>query len=140
MCEEGADIDVCLTNPCDAQATCTDNPPPTLGANCTCNPGYMGDGHVGGTGCSDYVYWSDDHDDDIKRAHRDGSGMETIIDTGSSVAEGLALDHAGLNIYWSVRDAHAIYVANKDGSSARTLLTSPAIELPEGIVLDPIYG
>ncbi|CAH1248458.1 LRP5 [Branchiostoma lanceolatum] len=89
---------------------------------------------------TDYVYWSDGRDDDIKRAHRDGSGKETIIDTGSSVAEGLALDHAGWNIYWSVRDAHAIYVANKDGSSARTLLTSPAIELPEGIVLDPIYG
>ena len=31
---------------------------------------------------TDYVYWSDGGNKEIKRARRDGSGMETIIDTG----------------------------------------------------------
>ncbi|XP_078685979.1 uncharacterized protein LOC144918808 [Branchiostoma floridae x Branchiostoma belcheri] len=48
------DIDACLANPCDAQATCTDNPAPALDATCACNAGYEGDGLAsGGTGCSD---------------------------------------------------------------------------------------
>ncbi|XP_066291226.1 fibrillin-1-like isoform X2 [Branchiostoma lanceolatum] len=47
------DVDACLTSPCDAQATCTDNPPPALDANCTCNTGYTGDGLGTGTGCAD---------------------------------------------------------------------------------------
>ncbi|XP_035671469.1 neurocan core protein-like [Branchiostoma floridae] len=46
------DIDACLANPCDAQATCTDNPAPALDATCTCNTGYTGDGLVSGTGCA----------------------------------------------------------------------------------------
>ncbi|XP_035683410.1 apolipoprotein(a)-like [Branchiostoma floridae] len=37
-----SDLDACLANPCDAQATCTDNLPPALDATCTCNTGYTG--------------------------------------------------------------------------------------------------
>ncbi|XP_019638441.1 PREDICTED: complement component C1q receptor-like [Branchiostoma belcheri] len=51
ICE--TDTDVCLHDQCDAQATCTDNPPPALDATCTCNTGYTGDGLASGTGCSD---------------------------------------------------------------------------------------
>ncbi|XP_035665958.1 P-selectin-like [Branchiostoma floridae] len=47
------DIDACLANPCDTNATCTDNPAPALDATCTCNTGYTGDGLVNGTGCAD---------------------------------------------------------------------------------------
>ncbi|CAH1226389.1 MUC4 [Branchiostoma lanceolatum] len=48
------DIDACrVSNPCDNQATCVDNPFPALDANCTCNAGYTGDGLANGTGCSD---------------------------------------------------------------------------------------
>eukprot|EP00058_Branchiostoma_floridae_P002366 XP_002587854.1 hypothetical protein BRAFLDRAFT_94109 [Branchiostoma floridae] len=86
---------------------------------------------------TDYVYWSDYWNGNIKRARRDGSGMETIIDTDDSLVYGLALDHAGGNIYWSVSRPATISVAKKDGSSARTLLTSPAIGHPEQLVLDP---
>eukprot|EP00058_Branchiostoma_floridae_P012316 XP_002597804.1 hypothetical protein BRAFLDRAFT_100559 [Branchiostoma floridae] len=53
--ERKEDIDACLANPCDAQATCTDNPAPALDATCTCNTGYTGDGLVSGTGCADYT-------------------------------------------------------------------------------------
>ncbi|XP_035657394.1 low-density lipoprotein receptor-related protein 4-like [Branchiostoma floridae] len=87
---------------------------------------------------TDFVYWSD-YRNNIKRARRDGTGMETIIEIGSSVY-GLALDHAGGNIYWSVYSAQTISVAKKDGSSARTLLTSPDIVYPDGLVLDPRSG
>eukprot|EP00058_Branchiostoma_floridae_P017764 XP_002603253.1 hypothetical protein BRAFLDRAFT_93318 [Branchiostoma floridae] len=55
-------------------------------------------------------------------------------------AYGLALDHAGGNIYWSVFAAKTISAAKKDGSSARTLLTSPDIQEPYGLVLDPMNG
>ncbi|XP_035690173.1 low-density lipoprotein receptor 2-like [Branchiostoma floridae] len=63
--------------------------------------------------------------------------METIIDTGIYTAWGLALDHAGGNIFWSVSGTGAISVAKKDGSSARTLLTSPDIIDTGDVVLDP---
>ncbi|XP_078577016.1 E-selectin-like [Branchiostoma floridae x Branchiostoma japonicum] len=46
------DMDACLFDPCVPEATCTDNPPPALDATCICNPGYTGDGHFVGTGCS----------------------------------------------------------------------------------------
>eukprot|EP00058_Branchiostoma_floridae_P013412 XP_002598900.1 hypothetical protein BRAFLDRAFT_107340 [Branchiostoma floridae] len=88
---------------------------------------------------TDFVYWSDGWNINIKRARRDGSGMETITDVKRD-AYGLALDHAGGNIYWSVYYAKTISVAKKDGSSARTLLTSPAINHPYGLVLDPRNG
>ncbi|XP_078581887.1 uncharacterized protein LOC144865192 [Branchiostoma floridae x Branchiostoma japonicum] len=89
---------------------------------------------------TDFMYWSDVWNINIKRARRDGSGMETIIYTGSSDVWGLALDHAGGNIYWSDSSADTISVAKKDGSSARTLLTSPDIREPEDLVLDPRSG
>ncbi|XP_066271755.1 low-density lipoprotein receptor-related protein 5-like [Branchiostoma lanceolatum] len=91
---------------------------------------------------TDYVYWSDDQDNDIKRARLNGSGgIETIITwTGDNHADGLALDHAGGNIYWSSYDARTISVARMNGSSPRTLLTSPAIGRPYDLVLDPRNG
>ncbi|CAH1271357.1 CSMD3 [Branchiostoma lanceolatum] len=46
------DIDACLATPCDAQATCEDNPAPALDATCECNTGYTGDGLADGNGCS----------------------------------------------------------------------------------------
>eukprot|EP00058_Branchiostoma_floridae_P026652 XP_002612143.1 hypothetical protein BRAFLDRAFT_88882 [Branchiostoma floridae] len=85
---------------------------------------------------TDYVYWSDKRNKEIKRARRDGSGMETIIDTGYD-AYGLALDHAEGDIYWSVYSAKTISVAKTDGSSSRTLLMSPDIEMTYSLVLDP---
>eukprot|EP00058_Branchiostoma_floridae_P013348 XP_002598836.1 hypothetical protein BRAFLDRAFT_74487 [Branchiostoma floridae] len=88
---------------------------------------------------TDCVYWSDFRNKNIKRARRDGSGMETIIDIGYP-AWSLALDHAEGNIYWSVNGAGPISVAKKDGSSARTLLTSPATKGTNQLVLDPRNG
>ncbi|CAH1226359.1 CD209 [Branchiostoma lanceolatum] len=55
-----SEIDACFNNPCDAQATCTDNSAPALDANCTCNAGYTGDGLANGTGCSDNDACTDD--------------------------------------------------------------------------------
>ncbi|XP_035685770.1 low-density lipoprotein receptor-related protein 6-like [Branchiostoma floridae] len=90
---------------------------------------------------TDYVYWSG-RNNYIQRARRDGSGMETIIDAKGyhrsyTPVYGLALDHAGGNIYWSVYMTETISVAKKDGSSARTLLSSPAANMPYDLVLDP---
>ncbi|XP_035660890.1 uncharacterized protein LOC118405495 [Branchiostoma floridae] len=46
------DIDGCSPNPCAPRATCTDTPAPGIGATCTCEPGYEGDGTADGTGCN----------------------------------------------------------------------------------------
>ncbi|KAI8503928.1 hypothetical protein Bbelb_179960, partial [Branchiostoma belcheri] len=90
---------------------------------------------------TDYVYWSDRLDRHIKRARRDGSGMETIVTTGLIIGTyGLALDHAAGNLYWTDSRAKTVSVARMDGSFARPLLTSPAVGSPGGLVLDPRNG
>eukprot|EP00058_Branchiostoma_floridae_P001847 XP_002587335.1 hypothetical protein BRAFLDRAFT_100531 [Branchiostoma floridae] len=48
---------------------------------------------------TDYVYWSDSGNCNIKRARRDGSGMETIINTGSK--DRLYYGNQGCGIYSS---------------------------------------
>ncbi|XP_019641225.1 PREDICTED: low-density lipoprotein receptor-related protein 6-like, partial [Branchiostoma belcheri] len=83
---------------------------------------------------TDYVYWSDDRNDKIHRARRDGSGRETILDINYVV--GLALDHAGGDIYWTDYDENTISVAKMNGSSTRTL----AVSRPYDLVLDPKNG
>lgn len=47
-----ADFDGCKDAPCVASSTCTDVPAPGTGVNCNCNSPLVGDGKVGGTGCS----------------------------------------------------------------------------------------
>ncbi|XP_078613211.1 low-density lipoprotein receptor-related protein 2-like isoform X2 [Branchiostoma floridae x Branchiostoma japonicum] len=89
---------------------------------------------------TDYVYWSDRLDGDIKRARRDGSGREIIAADDVFYVYGLALDHEGGNIYWTDSVAKTISVARKDGSLARSLLTAPAVGSPGGLVLDPRNG
>ncbi len=46
-----ADIDACVNNMCDADATCADMPPPApdtpAGRTCTCNTGFVGNGEPG---------------------------------------------------------------------------------------------
>ncbi|XP_078665689.1 low-density lipoprotein receptor-related protein 1B-like [Branchiostoma floridae x Branchiostoma belcheri] len=87
---------------------------------------------------TNYVYWTDDLNDKIHRARRDGSGRETILDI--TAVRGLALDHARGDIYWTDKSEQTISVAKMDGSSTRTLLTSPAVRYPYGLVLDPRNG
>ncbi|XP_078694382.1 low-density lipoprotein receptor-related protein 2-like isoform X1 [Branchiostoma floridae x Branchiostoma belcheri] len=89
---------------------------------------------------TDFVYWSDRLDRHIKRARRDGSGMETIVTNDVYAAYGLALDHAGGNVYWTDSTASTVSVARMDGTFARSLLTSPAVDRPGGLVLDPRNG
>eukprot|EP00058_Branchiostoma_floridae_P017897 XP_002603386.1 hypothetical protein BRAFLDRAFT_80379 [Branchiostoma floridae] len=89
---------------------------------------------------TDYVYWSDRLDGDIKRARRDGSGREIIAADDVFSVYGLALDHEGGNMYWTDSVAKTISVARKDGSFARALLTAPAVGSPGGLALDPRNG
>ncbi|XP_019627749.1 PREDICTED: prolow-density lipoprotein receptor-related protein 1-like, partial [Branchiostoma belcheri] len=87
---------------------------------------------------TDYVYWSDNQNQKIHRARRDGSGRETILDI--SYVNGLALDHARGDIYWTNSSELTISVAKMDGSSTRTLLTLSAVSRPYDLVLDPRNG
>ncbi len=43
---DSADINACLTQACHANATCTDQAPPSTTRTCACNAGYSGDGVV----------------------------------------------------------------------------------------------
>jgi hypothetical protein len=44
------DIDACLTQPCGTNATCLDEPAPSLTRTCVCNSGYAGDAYSTCTG------------------------------------------------------------------------------------------
>ncbi|XP_035692681.1 low-density lipoprotein receptor-related protein 4-like [Branchiostoma floridae] len=89
---------------------------------------------------TDFVYWTDRYDRDIKRARRNGTGRETIVKSGIISAYGLALDFAAGNVYWADSRARTVSVARMDGSFARPLLTSPTVDSPGGLVLDPRNG
>ncbi|CAH1244512.1 LRP4 [Branchiostoma lanceolatum] len=88
---------------------------------------------------TDHVYWTDYWDEVIMRAHRNGSGRETLADSGVITADGLALDLPGRNVYWTDLHAESISVARLDGRFVRTLV-SQDVGLLGDIVVDPANG
>ncbi|XP_078614306.1 low-density lipoprotein receptor-related protein 5-like [Branchiostoma floridae x Branchiostoma japonicum] len=88
---------------------------------------------------TDHVYWTDYWDEVIMRAHRNGSGIETLADSGVITADGLALDLPGRNMFWTDLHAEIISVARLDGRYVRTLV-SRGVGLLGDIVVDPANG
>eukprot|EP00058_Branchiostoma_floridae_P017892 XP_002603381.1 hypothetical protein BRAFLDRAFT_80374 [Branchiostoma floridae] len=88
---------------------------------------------------TDHVYWTDYWDEVIMRGHRNGSGIETLADSGVITADGLALDLPGQNMFWTDLHAETISVARLDGRYVRTLVSRGVGHLGD-IVVDPANG
>jgi DNA-binding beta-propeller fold protein YncE len=70
----------------------------------------------------------------ILRANLDGTGLEAVV-TGLGSARDIALDVAGLKMYWTDRGTQKIQRANLDGTDLEDLVSSGLVD-PLGIALD----
>jgi DNA-binding beta-propeller fold protein YncE len=68
-----------------------------------------------------------------------GGPATTIVTLGAgSNPRGIAVDHAGGQIYWADLGLNQIWRANLDGSSPTAMASLPAGSGPWGIAVDPI--
>lgn len=65
--------------------------------------------------------------------------VETVVQSGLSTAEGLAVDWIGLNLYWVDSNLDQIEVARINGSFRRTLVAGD-MNSPRAIAVDPRDG
>ena len=86
----------------------------------------------------DRVYWSDVTLQIICRAFRNGTGFEVLFnDIG--VADGLTIDLAGRNLYWTSTTDDTVETSKLDGSFRRTLIRW-SLDEPRDIIVDPVSG
>ena len=106
-----------------------------------------------GLGFAEVLYWSDLGPDTIKRANRDGSGIDLIytsptIDPSSEGVQGLAIDAVNKKVYWSesydIQNTSAILRANLDGSNLETIIVvdfrPTHASLIQAVAVDPVGG
>ncbi len=85
-----------------------------------------------------FIYWTDVTLRTISRAFRNGTGYELLFnDIG--VADGLTIDLAGGNLYWTSTTNDTVETSKLDGSFRKTLVKYNLDE-PRDIVVDPIGG
>ena len=85
------------------------------------------------------MYWTDWKTGKIQRSNLDGSGVETLVTTGSGAPVGIALDVAGGKMYWVDSGTEKIQRSNLDGSGVENLVTT-GLGTPRGIALDVAGG
>ena len=86
----------------------------------------------------DRIYWTDVTVRTISRAFRNGTGYELLFnDIG--VADGLTIDLAGGNLYWTSTTHNTVETSKLDGSFRKTLVNYNLDE-PRDIIVDPIGG
>lgn len=85
------------------------------------------------------VYWTDVTLKIISRAFRNGTGFQTLFADEIGVADGLTVDLAGRNLYWTSTTYETIEVSRLDGSFRRVLINSN-LNLPRDIIVDPVAG
>ena len=86
----------------------------------------------------DRVYWTDVTLKIICRAFRNGTGFEVLFDD-IGVADGLTIDLAGRQLYWTSTTNNTVESSKLDGSFRRTLVRWNLDE-PRDIIVDPIGG
>ena len=87
----------------------------------------------------DRVYWTDVGLKIICRAYRNGSSFEKLVTDRVGVADGLTIDLAGRNLYWTSMTYTTTEVSRLDGSSKRVLISS-GLHKPRDIIVDPVTG
>ena len=84
------------------------------------------------------IYWTDVTLHTISRAFRNGTGYELLFnDIGD--AEGLTIDLAGGNLYWTSTTNNTVETSGLDGSFRKTLVKYN-LDKPRDIIVDPIGG
>lgn len=85
------------------------------------------------------IYYTDQKSKCISRAFINGSDVQTIIDSGLMLPDGLAVDWLARNIYWTDSEARRIEVSRMDGT-CRKVLIFRGVEEPRCLVLEPRKG
>jgi DNA-binding beta-propeller fold protein YncE len=102
----------------------------------------LGAGLMPGAVSADTIYFVDIvpgfSDGSIRRINTDGSGLDTVLTTGSGVRS-LDLDPIAGNIYWTDTNTPSINRVGVDGSDPVTIFTF-AVEFPSAIAVDPEGG
>ncbi|XP_028411072.1 uncharacterized protein LOC114533678 [Dendronephthya gigantea] len=86
----------------------------------------------------DRVYWTDEILQIICRAFRNGTGFEVLINDFGA-ADGLTIDPAGRQLYWTSTTNNTVETSKLDGSFRRTLVRWN-LDRPRDIIVDPIDG
>ncbi|XP_072938855.1 nidogen [Epargyreus clarus] len=86
------------------------------------------------------IYWGDVVSNTIKRVAYDGSGFEQFLPTDVKSPEGLAIDWAARNIFWTDSKKLTIEVANMDTKVRKVLFSGAGIANPRGIAVHPGLG
>ena len=86
----------------------------------------------------DRVYWTDDTLKIISRAFRNGTGFEQLF-TDVGGADGLTIDLAGRQLYWTSSTSNTVETSKLDGSFRKTLVQWN-LDKPRDIIVDPIDG
>ena len=87
----------------------------------------------------DRVYWSDVTLHTICRAFRNGTGFEVLFSQDVEVADGLTIDFAARQLYWTSTRKNLIETSRLDGTFRKTLVTRNLDE-PRDIIVDPVDG
>ena len=82
------------------------------------------------------IYWTEVHPPAIKRAHINGSNVETFIETGLKHPKGIAVDSYSRSLYWVDSALNRIEVARLSDSKNRRVLFSDELDHPQGLALD----
>lgn len=69
----------------------------------------------------------------------EGKERSTVVESGLSSADGLAVDWIYGHIYWTNADKDSIELANFEGNMQKTLFKSELKE-PRSIAVDPLNG
>ncbi|XP_062576146.1 low-density lipoprotein receptor-related protein 4-like isoform X3 [Saccostrea cucullata] len=85
------------------------------------------------------IFYTDVHQDVIKRANFDGSQSEVIVSSNLETTDGLAVDWIGRNLYWTDTGRDRIEVAWLDGRNRKTIINEKLDE-PRAITLYPNKG
>ncbi len=89
-------------------------------------------------GSQPQLYWVEQGA--IKRAHRDGSCLETLLGTDVEHPDSLVLDVDGNRMFWTDDGNSTIRVADLDGGNPEILVGSWFVTEPLGLALDKERG
>lgn len=87
----------------------------------------------------DFIFWTDEEGNAIRRARLDGTGQMDIITTEIEHPDGIAIDWLARNLYWTDTGTDRIEVCRLDGSS-RKVIINEHLEEPRAIAVAPSLG